>query len=169
MSTWRFNSYYMLANKFDTVTHRIASLLNPLTTNGDGCRSFHGYCKHTEELCWHTGKDKDERMIKTSCKTKIGCGKQPIRTNTLPVSAANKWRQERVHSTEKASPIPLHTLLVSCYDLQQHQITSVWTAIQNLDWSKSTMLIRRYTLIRRDTTVKIVRSSWFCTYRLTFN
>jgi hypothetical protein len=104
----RYSFCLMLTNEFDTATHCITNLLNPLTTNDDGCRNFHGYCKLTEVLCWHMNGDKDERMVIFSCKTKIGCGKEPVRTHTLPITAANKWRQERVHSTEKTTLIPLH-------------------------------------------------------------
>jgi hypothetical protein len=99
----------MLTDESDTTTHCIKNLLNPLTATGAGCRNFHGHRKHRGEPCWHTDEDKDGLMAESSCQTKIVCGKQPIRTNTLPISAANKWRQESVHSTEKTTTIPLHT------------------------------------------------------------
>lgn len=150
----------MFANKFDTVSHRITDLFNPLPANREVCRSSHGYCKHTQEFCWHIDRDKDERMIKRSCKIKIGCGKQPIRTNTLPISAPNKWRQNRVHSTEKTSPIPLRRLPIPCSDLQQRM------GYQCVDHDQESGLKKTPEVNHTECQLQHA-SSWFCTYRLT--
>lgn len=87
--------------------------------------------------CWQQGYW--QRQAKRSVrKTKTDCGKQPIRTNTFPISAANKWRQERVHSTEKTTLIPSSPqTLLPCRrpSAQWDTVLVCWPRSAMFDWS----------------------------------
>ena len=125
------NFYFVLANGSGTATHCMKILLNPWHTTETTVEMS------TTVQCWQQGywQRQADRSVG---KTRTNCGKRPIRTNTFPISAANKWRQKRVHSTEKTTLIPCSPqTLLPCLrpSLQWDTVLVCWPRSAIFDWS----------------------------------